>query len=471
METPILNTDKSVKENLPTVAIVGRPNVGKSAIFNRLAGRKISIVHDQPGVTRDRLFARNTIGSKAFTVIDTGGIGSDVDVSFTDQVRAEADIAITSADIILFVVDAHAGLNPIDAQLARQLRRVKTPLILVINKVDNPKHAVREAEFSKLGFEHCVGISAEHDRNFGTLLELIGNFLPDTEAIEEAAAQIPTSIAIVGRPNVGKSSLINAILNDNRTLVSNIAGTTRDAVDVPYVRKDQNYTLIDTAGIRPRGKVDNSVEVFSVMRSERSIRRADLCVLVIDATMGVTAQDKKIAGQIQEAHKPCVIVVNKYDLVEIDGDPKKFERDFIQKILSELFFLTYAPVIPLSAKTRDHMGRLFRVIEHVREDSRRRIGTGPLNRRLQAMLSANPPPIRSGKRFKILYATQVEPPRDAAVPVPHIVIFVNDDQILPDSYRKYMESNLREASAFLGLPIIIQLRGREKRSAMRDRKK
>jgi len=470
METPILKATP-LKDNLPTVAIVGRPNVGKSALFNRLVGRKISIVHDQPGVTRDRISAKSTLGRNPFTLIDTGGIGSDVDLSFTEQVRAEADIAIASADLILFVVDAKAGLNPIDAQLARQLRRVKTPLILVVNKLDDQKHHLNEAEFSKLGFENVVGISAEHGRNIGTLTGLIDTFLPDTEALEEAATELPTCIAIVGRPNVGKSSLINAILNDNRTLVSNIAGTTRDAVDVPYTRKDQAYLLIDTAGIRPRGKVDNSVEVFSVIRSERSIRRADLCVLVIDATMGVTAQDKKIAGQIQEAHKPCVIVVNKYDLVQVNGDPKKFEQDFVQRILAELFFLSYAPVIPLSAKTRDHMSRLFRVIEHVRADSRRRIGTGPLNRRLQAMLTANPPPIRSGKRFKILYATQVEPPRDMAVPVPKIVLFVNDDQALPDSYRKYMEGNLREASPFLGLPLLIQLRGREKRGELRDKKK
>ena len=464
------NKTSPAKDNLPTVAIVGRPNVGKSAIFNRLAGRKISIVHDQPGVTRDRILARSVVGTKAFSIVDTGGIGSDVDLSFTDQVRAEADIAITSANLILFVVDAQAGLNPIDAQLAKQLRRVKTPLILVVNKVDTVKHTVKEAEFSKLGFEHTVGISAEHDRNFGTMVGMIESFLPDREAEEEAAAEIPTSIAIVGRPNVGKSSLVNAILNDNRTLVSSISGTTRDAIDVPYMRKEQHYTLIDTAGIRPRGKVDNSVEIFSVMRSEKSIRRADLCVLVIDATMGVTAQDKKIAGQIQEARKPCVVVVNKFDLVEGAKDTKEFEREFIQKILAELFFLSYAPIIPLSAKTRDHMGRLFRVIEHVREDSRRRIGTGALNRRLQAMLTANPPPSRNGKRFKVLYATQVEPKRDSAVPVPHIVLFVNDDQILPEAYRRYMETNLREASAFMGLPIVIELRGREKRGALRDRK-
>lgn len=469
METP--NTKiAAAKQPLPAIAIVGRPNVGKSALFNRLAGRKISIVHDQPGVTRDRISAKSALGKKPFTVIDTGGIGSDVDLSFTEQVRAEADIAITSAHLILFVVDAQAGLQPVDAQLARQLRRVDKPILLVINKVDTPKHSIKETEFDELGFEQVVGISAEHGRNFNTLVDLIEEFLPDTEAIEKAAAEIPTSIAIVGRPNVGKSSLINAILNDNRTLVSNIAGTTRDAVDVPYMRKERHYTLIDTAGIRPRGKVDNSVEVFSVMRSEKSIRRADLCVLVVDASMGVTAQDKKIAGMIQQAQKPCVIVVNKFDLVETKGDEKKFEKEFIQGILAELFFLPYAPVIPLSAKTRDHMSRLFRVIEHVRDDSRRRIGTGQLNRRLQAMLSANPPPVRNGKRFKVLYATQVEPKRDCAVPVPQIVVFVNDDQILPDSYRKYMEANLREACPFLGLPLLIELRGREKRGALRETK-
>jgi GTP-binding protein len=256
--------------------------------------------------------------------------------------------------------------------------------------------------------------------------------------------------------------MVNAILEDSRTMVSPISGTTRDAVDVPYERGGQHYILIDTAGIRPRGKVDNSVEVFSVMRSERSIRRADLCVLVIDATMGVTAQDKKIAGQILEARKACVVAVNKWDLVEIEGDRKEFLREFLEGIRSELFFLDYAPVMLVSAKTGDNMTRLFRTIEEVRHFSRKRITTGVLNRLMQAVLSANPPPIRSGKRFKVLYATQLDTGHEA-MPAPHFLLFVNSAEALAPAYKKYLEGKIREESAFTGLPVIIDLRGRPPR--------
>jgi GTP-binding protein len=281
-----------------TAAIVGRPNVGKSALFNRLAGRKISIVHDQPGVTRDRIVSECKLGTHPFTVIDTGGIGSDVDASFTEQVHAEVELALQAADVILFVVDGQDGLTPVDSELARRLRRVSKPVILVINKVDADKHRNMDAEFSRLGLEPSIRVSAEHGRNISELVEMTESHLAPPRLGEPEAAT-PVKLALVGRPNVGKSSMVNAILEDSRTMVSPISGTTRDAVDVPYERGGQPYILIDTAGIRPRGKVSNSVEVFSVMRSERSIRRADLCVLVIDATMGVTAQDKKIAGQIR----------------------------------------------------------------------------------------------------------------------------------------------------------------------------
>jgi GTP-binding protein len=442
-------------------AIVGRPNVGKSALFNRLAGRKISIVHDQPGVTRDRIVAECTLGAHPFTIIDTGGIGGDVDASFAEQVRVEADLALEAAEVILFVVDGKDGLTPVDSELARRLRRAAKPVILVVNKVDADKHRDFDAEFSRLGFERSIRVSAEHGRNIGELVEITESLLPPPVP-DAPRPRHPVKLAIVGRPNVGKSSMVNAILQDSRTMVSPISGTTRDAVDVPYERGGQPYILIDTAGIRPRGKVDNSVEVFSVMRSEKGIRRADLCVLVIDATMGVTAQDKKIAGQIQEARKPCVVAVNKWDLVEIEGDRKEFLHEFMQGIRAELFFLDYAPVILVSAKTGDNMMRLFRTIEEVRHCSGKRITTGPLNRLMQAVLSANPPPIRSGRRFKILYATQLEPPGDP-IPAPHFVLFVNSAEILAPAYRKYLEARLREESAFTGLPIIIDLRGRPPR--------
>jgi len=443
-----------------TVAIVGRPNVGKSALFNRLAGRKISIVHDQPGVTRDRIVSECRLGAHPFTVIDTGGIGSDVDASFTDQVHAEVELALQAAEVILFVVDGQDGLTPVDSDLARRLRRVSKPVVLVINKVDADKHRDFDAEFSRLGFEHAIRVSAEHGRNISEMVEVAESFLPPPLVGE--LARIPIKLAVVGRPNVGKSSLINAILEDSRTMVSPISGTTRDAVDVPYERGGQPYILIDTAGIRPRGKVDNSVEVFSVMRSEKSIRRADLCVLVIDATMGVTAQDKKIAGQIQEARKPCVVAVNKWDLIDVEGDRKEFLHEFMEGIRNELFFFPYAPLTLVSAKTGDNMMRLFKTIEEVRHCSRQRITTGVLNRLVHTVLSSNPPPIRSGKRFKILYATQLET-GGSAIPVPHFVLFVNSEDSLAPHYKKYLEGCLREASPFTGLPVLIDVRGRPPR--------
>ncbi len=450
-----------------TVAIVGRPNVGKSALFNRLAGKKISIVHDQPGVTRDRLAAECKLGARPFLVVDTGGIGSAVDASFTEQVRAEVEIAMNTADLIVFVVDGQSGLTPVDQDLAKQLRRIDKPLIVAVNKVDHDKHSEYENDFTRLGFNHLLSISAEHGRGIVALVEQIESLLPETEP-QEPKTETPTAIAIVGRPNVGKSSIINAILQDRRTLVSDISGTTRDAIDIPYTRKDRHYIMIDTAGIRPRGKVDNSVEVFSVMRSEKSIRRSDLCVLVLDAAAGVTAQDKKIAGMIQEANRPCVIAVNKWDTIK----PREHDREFleakIEEIRANLFFLDYAPVVLLSAKTGENMSRLFRFIEQIREDSRRKIGTGELNRLIQNILSANPPSIRSGKRFKVLYATQVEQTQAEPIPIPRFLFFVNDADVLAPAYRKYLDAQFREEARFMGLPILLQFRSREAR--YRDKK-
>jgi GTP-binding protein len=446
-----------------TVAIVGRPNVGKSALFNRLAGRKIAIVHDQPGVTRDRIRAECRLGSAPFAIFDTGGIGADVDASFKEQVQTEADIAIATSDVLLLVVDGQDGLTAVDAMLARQLRKARKPIVIAVNKIDHAKHGSLAGEFEELGFECILSISAEHNHGIGQLVEELESRLP--EFVDGPKEEPPLKITIIGRPNVGKSSLTNAILGSDRTMVSPISGTTRDAVDVEYTRKGKRYILIDTAGIRARGKVNNSVEVFSVMRSETSVKRADLCCLVIDAEMGVTSQDKKIASLIQEAGKPCVIAINKSDLIKNRTDGKDKLEQYIQTITSELFFLPYAPTVLLSAKTGEDIRRLFTMFDKVQEASRQRVATGPLNRIIEAAFAQQPAAIRKGKRFKVIYATMPEKPYSNAIPVPEFVFFVNNSALLDESYRRFLEAKIREVAPFTGLPIFFRFRGREKRGA------
>ena len=453
---------------MPTVAIVGRPNVGKSALFNRLAGRRISIVHDQPGVTRDRIVAACKLGRAPFTIVDTGGIGGNVDASFTEQVHLEVEIALASSDLILFVVDGHAGLTPVDQELARRLRKTDKPLLLVINKIDDDKHLPNAGDFARLGFPHPVLVSAEHNRGTAGLVAQIEARLPAVDEAAPEAALRPIQIAVVGRPNVGKSSLTNAILGDARTLVSPISGTTRDAVDIPYERHGHSYVLIDTAGIRPRGKVDNSVEFFSVKRSEGSIERADLCVLVIDATMGVTMQDKKIAGLIQVSHKPCVVVVNKWDLIKDRTEDKEALNAVIAEMRAELFFLDYAPLLLASAKTGAELGRLFKTIERVQKEAQTRVGTGVLNRVFAAAVAAQPPASHGGKRLKILFVTQPDSVSAATFNVPKFVLFVNDEKLLDDGYRRYLEARLREHTPYTGSPLLFHLRARTPRDKAND---
>ena len=444
---------------LPIVAIVGRPNVGKSALFNRLVRQRVAIVHDQPGVTRDRLSADCEIDSVRFTLVDTGGIGSAIDASFDEQVRAEADLAMEMANLILLVTDARDGLTPIDRLLARELRSTKKPIIVVANKIDHPNQTDHETEFTELGFAEVVPVSAAHGRGMTELAERIAAHLPD-ETSDSAPPSPTLKLAIVGRPNVGKSSLINAILQHRRTIVSDIAGTTRDAIDIPYQRDGKQFILIDTAGIRSRGKQSSSVEVFSVMRSQKSIERADVCALVIDAVDGVTAQDKKIAGLIQENEKPCLVVVNKLDLVK----PSTRARDFFDAILgqirSNLFFLDYAPIDVLSAHTGENLDRLFQSIERIEKHAQRTLGTGQLNRLLQQALEAHPPPARGNRRLKIMYATQIDFKQADSIRPPTFLLFVNDPQTLTDDYRRYLEGKIREQLGYYGLPILFRLRSR-----------
>jgi GTPase len=448
-------------ENAGTVAIVGRPNVGKSALFNRLVGRNIAIVHDQPGITRDRLAAISKRGLRPFTVWDTGGIGGAGETELTAQVRHAADAAMRESDVILFIVDAQAGLNPIDQELAKLLRKSKRPVVLVVNKIDHEKHEDLESDFATLGFDTSIPISSAHGRGISTLLEAVDGLLPQSKIQNpESKIETPLSLAIIGRPNAGKSSLINSILRDARTIVSELPGTTRDAVDILYQHGDEKFLLIDTAGMRARSKHSTSVEVFSVMRAERTIRRADLCVLVIDLTSGVTSQDKRIAGLIQEAEKPCVIVLNKWDLLKPARGAKAAIDRTIADVRERLFFLDYAPVLVASALTGENVEQLFRLIATVRRAATVRVGTGVLNRLLRAAFEETPPPMIGTRRLKLFYAAQARGEDDDTLAAVKIVLFVNQPKLLSDPYSRYLERRIRAAWPFPGLPVLFSCRAR-----------
>jgi len=479
---------------LPNVAIVGRPNVGKSALFNRLLGRKIAIVHDRPGITRDRLSATCTRSERPFTLWDTGGIVGAGESELTQEVQYVAENALRESDLLLFVVDGKEGLSPVDGELARMLRRSHKPVVLVINKIDNEKHDPLAAEFDSLGFEKVISLSAEHNRGVSELLDAIERRLPSPvkeyptvvrRSLGESASKVEQriAIAIVGRPNVGKSSLINSIVRGDRAIVSELPGTTRDAIDIVYERDGRQFVFIDTAGIRRRGKVSSSAEVFSVMRAERSIRRADLCVLVIDLTIGVTAQDKRIGGLIQKARKPAIVVLNKWDLIKPRRREKQSARELIEQTRSSIFFLNYAQVVITAASTGENVDRLFAIIEKVQYAARKRIGTGVLNRLLCQAFEANPPPLVKGKRLKLFYAAQTTgsnsqsdevsstpaerelgkardgKQRRSLGPV-EFILFVNDPTLMNETYRRYLESRIRNAEPYPGLPIVLTLRRR-----------
>ena len=478
---------------LPNVAIVGRPNVGKSALFNRLVGRKIAIVHDQPGITRDRISAICNRGTRPFTVWDTGGIFGVGERELGAQVRRAAEEALRESDLLLFVVDAKEGLSPIDGEFARTLRKSQKPVVLVINKIDNEKHEPLTAEFDALGFESSLSISAEHDRGISELIGQIERGLPSAVAPGNLKPQTsnlkrPLAVAIVGRPNVGKSSLINSIVRGERAIVSELPGTTRDAVDILYAHDGRKFVFIDTAGIRRRGKHSSSVEVFSVMRAERSIRRGDVCVLIVDVTMGVTAQDKRIAGLIQQARKPAIVVLNKWDLVRPRRGEKQAARQLVEETHARIFFLEYAPTLTTSALTGENVEKLFASIETVQRAARQRIGTGVLNRLLRQAFEANPPPLVRGRRLKLFYAAQSRGKEDRLVDgggletpelpraietrqrargssrlqAPEFVLFVNDPRLMNETYRRYLEARIRKAEPYPGLPIILRLRPRAK---------
>ena len=455
--------------------LVGRPNVGKSALFNRLAGRRISIVHDQPGVTRDRIEAVCKLGSAPFGIIDTGGIGAAPDPDFAEATHRAADDALADADVVLFVVDGKDGLLPLDTELAGKLRRASRPVVLVVNKLDNPKHDDLEAEFLQLGFPNVVGVSAVHGRGTDDLLAAIEAAFgaPDMgEVVPEA--KIPPRIVIIGRPNVGKSSLTNALLGSERAIVSDIAGTTRDALEVPCELGGHNYLLLDTAGIRHRSRHNTSVEVFSVMRSEEAIRMADVCVLVIDAQSGVTEQDKRIAGLVQKARKAVVIAVNKADLLPAESKNRDGLKEALEAWQSHLFFLPYAPMVLLSAKTGDNLKRLGTTLEKVRQHATRRLGTGELNRVIRDAMTLHPPPMKGTRRLKVFYATQLEETDPRPFAAVKFLFFVNAPGLLTPTYETYLAAQIRRVREYPGLPLVLELRARpesEKRRRTRGGKR
>jgi GTPase len=458
------------------IAIVGRPNVGKSALFNRIAGRRIAIVHGQPGITRDRISTKCEIRGQPFRLWDTGGIVGAGETQLTADVRTEAIRAMEDSDLILFVVDGQDGLNPMDQELARIVRKLGKPVLLLVNKIDDPKHHLRADEFSALGFENMLPISSAHGRGLPELLEKIGTFFPsgktqrptlnvqrptsNGEEFRGESVEHPIAVAIFGRPNAGKSSLINALLQDRRTIVSEIPGTTRDAIDIEYERDGKRYLFIDTAGIRQRSRHSSSIEVFSVMRSEKMIARADICVLVIDAAEGIKAQDRRVAASIQKARKACLIVLNKWDLVREDSRRRETMENAIANARAELFFIDYAPVLVTSALTGEHADRIFKMIERIRRAAGGHIGTGKLNRVLRAAFAANPPPMVKGRRLKLFYATQSGGDESCRVAPPQFVLFVNSTGLLTQPFARFLEAKIREIEPYPGLPILLKPRMR-----------
>lgn len=425
----------------PVVAIVGRPNVGKSTVFNRIAGERISIVEDTPGVTRDRIYARSEWMGQAFNLIDTGGIDIG-DEPFVTQITEQAEIAIDEADVIVFVTSVKEGVTDADEKVARILYKTDKPVILAVNKVDNPEVRSEIYDFYSLGFGDPVPISGTHGIGTGDLLDLIVKNFP-----EDATEEIDDSIkfSFIGRPNVGKSSLVNAILGENRVIVSNIEGTTRDAIDTKFTTEDGSvYTMIDTAGIRKKGKVYENTEKYSVLRAMQAIDRSDVVCVVLNAEEGIREQDKHVAGYAHDAGRGIVIVVNKWDTIKKDSYTMK---EFESHIRNEFQYLSYAPIVFVSAKTHQRLNELPKLIRRVDENHSKRVSSAVLNDVIMDAIAHNPTPTDNGKRLRIYYATQV------AVKPPTFVIFVNDPELMHFSYERFLENQLRAAFDFEGTPL------------------
>ncbi|MYY64469.1 ribosome biogenesis GTPase Der [Lactobacillus salivarius] len=433
----------------PVVAIVGRPNVGKSTIFNRLAGERISIVEDTPGVTRDRIYARTEWLGHPFNLIDTGGIDIG-DEPFLTQITEQAEIAIEEADVIIFVVSVKEGVTDADEKVARILYRTDKPVVLAVNKVDNPELRADIYDFYSLGFGEPIPVAGTHGIGTGDLLDKIIKEFPKDATNEEDNS---IKFSFIGRPNVGKSSLVNAILGENRVIVSNIEGTTRDAIDTRFETEDgTKYTMIDTAGIRKKGKVYENTEKYSVLRAMRAIDRSDVVCVVLNAEEGIREQDKHVAGYAHEAGRAIVIVVNKWDTLKKDN---KTMSDFENLIRQEFQYLSYAPIVFVSAKTKQRLDKLPELIKRVNDNHEQRISSAVLNDVVMDAIAHNPTPTDNGKRLRIYYATQV------AIKPPTFVIFVNDPELMHFSYERFLENQIREAFDFEGTPIHIIERRRK----------
>lgn len=427
----------------PVVAIVGRPNVGKSTIFNRIVGERVAIVEDMPGVTRDRLYGKGEWLNREFNIIDTGGIELG-DEPLLIQMREQAEVAIQEADVIIFIVNGREGITAADQEVAKLLFRSDKPVVLGVNKVDNPEMQQELYEFYSLGIGDPFPISGSHGLGLGDLLDEVIKHFPEEEG--DPYNEDTIRIALIGRPNVGKSSLVNAMLGEERVIVSNIPGTTRDAIDTPFTKDGQEYVLIDTAGMRKRGKVYENTEKYSVLRSLKAIERSNVVLVVINAEEGLIEQDKKIAGYAHEAGRAVILVVNKWDAVEKDD---KTMRNFEQKLRDEFLFLSYAPILFVSAKTKQRLQHVLPMVKKVSENHHLRVPTNVLNDLIMDAVAMNPTPTDKGKRLRINYVTQV------AVEPPTFVFFVNEPELMHFSYQRYLENRLRDTFEFEGTPIKI----------------
>lgn len=426
----------------PIVAVVGRPNVGKSTLFNRITGGRVAIVEDKPGVTRDRLYRDAQWLDRPFTLVDTGGIDFAGTIEFSEMVKKQAELAIDEADAIVFLVDGRSGLTSNDQEVALLLRKSGKKVVLAVNKIEDFKHEELLYDFYQLGLGEPIGISAAHGLNVGDMLDRVISLLPNDE--EEDYSPDTIKIAVIGRPNVGKSSIINSLLGTERVIVSNVPGTTRDAIDTPFVVNNQSYVLIDTAGLRRKAKIYETTERYSVIRSLRAIDRSDVVLMLIDGTDGVTEQDKKIAGYAHEAGKAIILIINKWDLIEKDD---KTMNKFDRSIREELGFMRYAPTLYTSALTGQRVHKVIELVDFVSEQHSRRVSTSVLNNLMREITQITPPPTDKGRRLKILFITQAE------VKPPKFIIFVNEPDLMHFSYLRYIENNLRENFGFEGTPL------------------